>query len=73
MTVEQQFAEGDFVATRWTARGTHEGELIGIQPTGKQVTVSGRTTSHSPVARSSKSSRSGITSECCSSSARFPR
>ena len=45
MTVEQQFAEGDPVATRWTARGTHEGELIGIQPTGKQVIVSGMTTS----------------------------
>ena len=45
MTVEQQFAEGDLVATRWIARGTHEGELIGIQPTGKQVTVSGLTTS----------------------------
>ena len=43
--VEQQLAEGDLVATRWSARGTHEGELMGIGPTGKQVTVSGLTIS----------------------------
>jgi predicted ester cyclase len=29
------------VASRWTARGTHRGELMGIAPTGKQVTVTG--------------------------------
>jgi steroid delta-isomerase-like uncharacterized protein len=45
ITVEQQLAEGDLVATRWSARGTHDGELMGIQPTGKQVTVSGLTIS----------------------------
>jgi len=45
ITVEQQLAEGDLVATRWSGRGTHEGELMGIQPTGKQVTVSGLTIS----------------------------
>jgi steroid delta-isomerase-like uncharacterized protein len=45
ITVEQQLAEGDLVATRWSARGTHEGELMGIQATGKQVTVSGLTIS----------------------------
>jgi steroid delta-isomerase-like uncharacterized protein len=45
MTVEQQLAEGELVTTRWTGRGTHEGELMGIQPTGKQVTVSGLTIS----------------------------
>jgi steroid delta-isomerase-like uncharacterized protein len=43
--VEQQLAEGDLVATRWSGRGTHEGELMGIEPTGKQVTVSGLTIS----------------------------
>jgi steroid delta-isomerase-like uncharacterized protein len=45
ITVETQIAEGDLVATRWTGRGTHKGELMGIEPTGKQVTVSGLTLS----------------------------
>ena len=34
-------ADGDFVVTRWTARGTHDGELFGIAPTGNAVTTSG--------------------------------
>ena len=42
-TIEDAIAEGDTVALRWTARGTHSGELLGIPPTGKQVTVSGIT------------------------------
>ena len=29
------------VATRWTARGTHQGELDGIPASGNQVTVQG--------------------------------
>jgi steroid delta-isomerase-like uncharacterized protein len=43
--VEDQLAEGDLVATRWSGRGTHEGELMGIEPTGRAVTVSGLTIS----------------------------
>ena len=41
LTIEQQISEGDTVVTRWTARGTHEGELFGIAPTGKRVSVGG--------------------------------
>lgn len=41
VTIEDQIAEGDRVVTRWSARGTHEGDLWGIAPTGKQATVTG--------------------------------
>ena len=43
ITIEEQVAEGDIVVTRWSARGTHQGDLIGIAPTGKQATVTGIT------------------------------
>ena len=43
--VDEQIAEGDKVVTRWTGRGTHDGDLMGVAPTGKQVTVSGLTLS----------------------------
>jgi steroid delta-isomerase-like uncharacterized protein len=43
LTVEQQLAEGELVTTRWSARGTHQGELMGMAATGKQATVTGIT------------------------------
>ena len=40
-TVEDEIAEGEKVTSRYTFRGTHQGELMGIPPTGRQVTVTG--------------------------------
>jgi len=40
-TIEDMISEGDKVATRWTGSGTHKGELMGIPPTGIQVTWTG--------------------------------
>lgn len=45
VTIDLQIAEGDYVTSRWTGRGTHKGELMGIAPTNKQVTVTGITIS----------------------------
>ncbi len=39
-SVDDIVAEGDMVVTRLTVHGTHQGELLGIPPTGKQVAIS---------------------------------
>ena len=41
--IEDQVAEGDRVATRWTTTMTHRGELGGVAPTGRRVTLTGIT------------------------------
>jgi steroid delta-isomerase-like uncharacterized protein len=41
LTAEDLIAEGDKVVARFTMRGTHQGEFIGISPTGKQVSWTG--------------------------------
>ena len=41
ITVKDQIAEGDAVATRWEGRGRHTGELMGVPPTGKEIVVEG--------------------------------
>lgn len=38
VTVEDVIAEGDRVVGRNTVRGTHEGEYLGVAPTGKVIT-----------------------------------
>ena len=39
--IEDLIGEGDRVVIRWTARGTHQGELMGNAPTGNQLSVTG--------------------------------
>jgi predicted ester cyclase len=39
--IEDIFAEGDHVITRVTGRGTHLGEWMGIEPTGREVRLKG--------------------------------
>ena len=41
ISIEEQFADGDVVITRWTASGTHEGDLPGLAATHRRSTVSG--------------------------------
>jgi predicted ester cyclase len=41
VTVEQQIAEGEWVVSRVTARGTHRGTWLGMKPTGKAVEITG--------------------------------
>ncbi len=39
--IERQIAEGDWVASQITARGTHRGTWLGMKPTGKVVEFTG--------------------------------
>ena len=41
VTVHDQVAEDDKVATRWSTTGTHAGDFAGVPATGRLVTVSG--------------------------------
>lgn len=45
VTIEQQFTEGDYVATRTTIRGRHDGDLMGAPATGRDVEFGGLTIS----------------------------
>ena len=41
LMIEDIIAEGETVTARWYCKGTHKGDLGGIEPTGKQFTISG--------------------------------
>ncbi|MFG2195302.1 ester cyclase [Streptomyces sp. NPDC048639] len=42
-SLESQLAEGEEVVTRWTWRGTHRGDFLGIPATGKECVMTGVT------------------------------
>lgn len=44
--IDEEIAGDNAIVHRWTFRGVHRGEWIGIQGTGKQVEVTGTATSH---------------------------
>ena len=39
--VEELIGDGDLVVERFTASGTHRGELMGVEPTGKVMVLRG--------------------------------
>ena len=39
LTIEDTVSQGDKIVLRLTLRGTHEGPLLGVEPTGREVTV----------------------------------
>lgn len=41
ISIDEMLADKDKVAIRWTIRGTHQGTLMGMAPTGKSVSWSG--------------------------------
>ena len=38
-TLEETISEGDKIAARFTMRGTHRGDFMGVAPVGKKITV----------------------------------
>ena len=41
VSIDELVADGDRVAVATTLTGTHDGELLGIAPTGRQISVTG--------------------------------
>ncbi len=41
IAIEDMVAEGDKVVARFTVDGTHQGDALGVPPTGRRVSISG--------------------------------
>lgn len=72
LEIEDMLAEGDRVATRWTAAGTHEGEFMGVEPTGNEVRSKASRSIDWRTAKSSSRGSSSMPLVCCNRSALCP-
>jgi steroid delta-isomerase-like uncharacterized protein len=46
VTIDEEIVQGDHVACRWTASGTHTGDGLGFPATNKHITFSGASFMH---------------------------
>jgi len=46
VVVDEEIVDGDHVACRWTATGTHTGDGLGFAPTNKRISFSGASFMH---------------------------
>jgi steroid delta-isomerase-like uncharacterized protein len=46
LEIHETFGVGDKLAARYTVRGTHSGELMGIPPSGGEISMTGLTIMH---------------------------
>lgn len=41
MTIIRQYCDGDYIISEFIAEGTHQGEWLGMKPTGKKLSFTG--------------------------------
>jgi steroid delta-isomerase-like uncharacterized protein len=46
LDIHETFGDGERLAVRYTVTGTHNGELMGIPPTGRELSITGITVMH---------------------------
>jgi steroid delta-isomerase-like uncharacterized protein len=71
-TMEKVLSADDHVVTHWKCTGTHQGEVLGLEPTGKAIEIEGISIFLLDDGRIAQQTLVGTPSACWPSSARFP-